>query len=459
MAKEKIYYECASCGYNSPRWLGKCPRCSEWNTFEERLSAPAATAGKEIKNAIVPTGDKPTLLKDVDEIVSERIFLNNPEFDRVLGGGVMPASVVLLAGDPGIGKSTLLLQSLCELTLQGYTVLYVSGEESKNQIKMRAVRLGVKQDKLLLMTETSLDKIMEQVEQLRPDFIAIDSIQTMYKAEHGSAPGSVPQIRECTSTLARYAKSNGCSIFLIGHVTKEGALAGPRVLEHMVDVVLYFEGDTQHEYRLLRSAKNRFGSVNELGVFQMTERGMETVENPSVTLLSSRASNISGSVVFCALHGSRPILVDLQALTSKSYLSIPRRTVNGTDQSRVTLLLAVLEKRAGKRLFDQDVYINVAGGLSISDPAADLAIIMAVVSSHENKTLCPNFTVMGEVGLCGEIRTIANAQRRINECERLGYNIILLPKAIKGRVKTTGKDTKLIFADTVSQALALGFDI
>lgn len=456
MAKEKIYYECTSCGNTSTRWLGKCPRCNAWNTFEEHKDEP--NVQKAVKNSIVPTGDKPSLLKDVEEVIAERIVLNNSELDRVLGGGIMPASVILLAGDPGIGKSTLLLQSLCQLTQLSYTVLYVSGEESKYQIKMRAVRLGVNQEKLLVMTETSLDKIMEVAEKLEPDFIAIDSIQTMYKVEHGSAPGSVPQIRECTSTLTRYAKSNACSVFLIGHVTKDGALAGPRVLEHMVDVVLYFEGDTQHEYRLLRAAKNRFGSVNELGVFQMTEKGMETVENPSVTLLNNRASNVSGSVVFCAMHGSRPILVDLQALSTKSFLNIPRRTVNGTDQSRVTLLLAVIEKRANKRLFDQDVYINVAGGLSISDPAADLALILAIVSSHENKVIPPNFTVMGEVGLCGEVRAITQAQRRINECERLGYTKIMLPKSLKGKVKSNTKDGKLIFVDTVSQALALAFE-
>lgn len=454
MAKDKIIFECSNCGYTSPKWLGKCTKCGAWNTFEE--VEQATTKPIEQKNKIISTNDTPTLLKDISDLKLERILLNNSELDRVLGGGIMPFSVILFAGDPGIGKSTLLLQTLCELTNKGYKVLYVSGEESKYQIKMRAVRLGVSQDKLLVMSETSMDTIMKTIENVKPDFVAIDSIQTMYRSDHSSAPGSVPQIRECTSELTRYAKSNQCSILLVGHVTKDGVLAGPRVLEHMVDVVLYFEGDKQHEYRLLRAAKNRFGSVNELGVFQMTEMGMETVENPSVALLNNRAANISGSVVFCALQGSRPILVDLQALTTKSYLSMPKRTVNGVDQSRISLLLAVIEKRANKKMFDQDVYVNVAGGLSISDPAADLAIIIAIISSYTNKTLDSSFTAMGEVGLCGEIRPITQAQRRIYECERLGYNKIMLPKVLKNKVKCS-ENTQLMFADTIAQALAIIF--
>lgn len=452
MAKDKTYFECTNCGYESPRWLGKCPRCNMWNTFEELESAIPERKQESIINN--ENADSPQLLSDINMDQQLRTLIGDNELDRVLGGGVMPGSVILLVGDPGIGKSTLLLQSLCSLTQKDQKVFYVSGEESKYQIKNRAERLGVDQSKLLLLSDTFLDRIMNHIEKIQPDFIAIDSIQTMYKSDHNSVAGSVPQIRECTNTLIRYAKENAASVFLIGHVTKDGTLAGPRILEHMVDVVLYFEGDKKHEFRLLRAAKNRFGSIDELGVFQMTERGMQAVDNPSMTLISSRASNISGSIVFCAIHGSRPILLDLQALTCKSYFAIPRRTVNGTDQSRVQLLLAVLEKRAGKRLYDQDVYINVAGGLSISDPASDLALIIAIASSFENKTLSQNFTAMGEVGLCGEIRAISQVQRRINECERLGYNKILLPKSQKHKVKaSTG--TELIFADTISQALVM----
>lgn len=452
MAKDKTYFECTNCGHESPRWLGKCPRCNMWNTFEELESASTEKKQESIINN--ENADSPQLLSDINIDQQSRILTGDNELDRVLGGGVMPGSVILLVGDPGIGKSTLLLQSLCSLTQKDQKVFYVSGEESKYQIKNRAERLGVDQSKLLLLSDTSLDRIMNHIEKIQPDFIAIDSIQTMYKSDHNSVAGSVPQIRECTNALIRYAKENAASVFLIGHVTKDGTLAGPRILEHMVDVVLYFEGDKKHEFRLLRAAKNRFGSIDELGVFQMTERGMQAVDNPSMTLISSRASNISGSIVFCAIHGSRPILLDLQALTCKSYFAIPRRTVNGTDQSRVQLLLAVLEKRAGKRLYDQDVYINVAGGLSISDPASDLALIIAIASSFENKTLPQNFTAMGEVGLCGEIRAISQVQRRINECERLGYNKILLPKSQKHKVKAS-IGTELIFADTISQALVM----
>lgn len=454
MAKEKTYFECLSCGYHSPRWLGKCPRCNSWNTFEEL--EPIAEAKENNIALLDENADTPQVLDDIDVDEKSRVLIRNSELDRVLGGGIMPGSVILLVGDPGIGKSTLLLQALCSLTEKNHKVIYVSGEESKYQIKSRAERLKVNQKSLLLLTDISLDRIMNHIEKIKPEFIAIDSIQTMYKSNHSSAAGSVPQIRECTNALIRYAKENSASIFLIGHVTKDGSLAGPRILEHMVDVVLYFEGDKKHEFRLLRAAKNRFGSIDELGVFQMSDRGMEAVENPSRTLISSRAANISGSIVFCAIHGSRPILLDLQALTCKSYFAIPRRTVNGADQSRVQLLLAVLEKRANKRLYDQDVYINVAGGLSISDPASDLALVIAIASSFENKTLPQNFTAMGEVGLCGEIRAISQIQRRINECERLGYNKILLPKSQKNRVKAS-EGTELIFADTISQALVLSF--
>jgi len=363
--------------------------------------------------------------------------------------------MVLVGGDPGIGKSTLLTQLAANLSRAGERVLYVSGEESARQIKLRAARLGITSG-LYVLAENALDAIEEKIRELQPDTAVIDSIQTVYRPEMASAPGSVSQIREGTSLIMRLCKETGTSVFLVGHVTKDGAIAGPRMLEHMVDVVLYFEGDRQQDYRLLRAVKNRFGSVNELGVFRMTGQGMQVVENPSEELLSHRSKGASGSTVFCGMEGSRPLLCDVQALTSPTYYGTPRRAVNGADSGRVAMLLAVLEKRAGQKTYNQDVYINVAGGLELSEPAADLALCVAVASSLRDKAVGAEIAVMGEVGLAGEVRTIPQCERRVSECARLGFTTIVAPRANARRIKAP-EGVRIIGVDTVAQALSVIF--
>lgn len=455
MAKEKTCYVCASCGYEAARWLGCCPECGEWNTFEERKPAPAALSKTAERAARYQNTKRAEAmpLSDIQTQPEPRVSTGNEELDRVLGGGLAPGSAILLGGDPGIGKSTLLLQTAASLSRR-MRVLYVSGEESAQQIKMRAIRIGVDKHGLYVLTENDVETILDKCQSIRPDVLMIDSIQTMVSEGSASAPGSVSQVRQSAGAIVRYAKETGVSVLLVGHVTKEGSLAGPRVLEHMVDAVLYFEGDRQHEYRLLRAVKNRFGSVNELGVFEMRADGMASVANPSESLLSQRARGASGSVVFCTLQGSRPILCDLQALAAKSFYAVPKRTVGGMDSSRVALLLAVMEKRAGKKLFDQDVYISVAGGLALSDPAADLAVCVAVASSLMGFTLPASLSVMGEVGLCGEVRPVAQAERRVAECVRLGFTQILLPKQnLKKLAPIPG--VTLTGVDTLMQALAV----
>lgn len=457
LAKEKTVFVCAACGYETPRWLGCCPDCGEWNTFEEQsrqpATAPAKAAARLAGTAGGAAASAARLLTEVQEAGEARVSTGNEELDRVLGGGLVEGSVTLLGGDPGVGKSTLLLQVAAQLS-ETRRVLYVSGEESARQIKMRAGRLAVRQDALYVLAETGMNAVLEQCAALQPHVLVVDSIQTMACEESTGAPGSVSQVRQSAASVIRYAKTTGTSVFLVGHVTKEGSLAGPRVLEHMVDTVLYFEGDRQHEYRLLRAAKNRFGSVNELGVFEMRKNGVYPVANPSETLLSQRARGAAGSVVFCAMQGSRPILCDLQALAAHSFYNIPRRAVGGVDSSRVALLLAVMEKRAGKKLFDQDVYVSVAGGLELSDPAADMAVCMAVASSLDNFQLSPSLCVMGEIGLCGEVRPIAQAERRVAECVRLGFTQVLLPKQnVKGLSHVTG--AQITGVDTLMQALAV----
>ena len=456
MAKEKTVYVCQSCGYEAARWLGCCPDCGEWNTFEERRSTPAPAPSKTAERAAkYQTARKSEIvaLSQVEDRQEPRSSTGNEELDRVLGGGLVTGSAILLGGDPGIGKSTLLLQVAGSLS-QRCRVLYVSGEESARQIKMRASRIGVPQDKLYVLAENDVESILEKCEGMQPDVLIIDSIQTMVSEDSASAPGSVSQVRESAAVLMRYAKTNGCAIILVGHVTKEGAIAGPRVLEHMVDVVLYFEGDYQHEYRLLRAVKNRFGSVNELGMFEMTGEGMMPVENASETLISHRASGASGSVVFCCMEGSRPMLVDLQALAAQSFYAVPRRTVNGADQARVALLLAVLEKRAGLRMYNQDVYVNVAGGLSLSEPAVDLPLCVAVASSLSDSPLPSDLAVMGEVGLTGEIRAITQMERRINECVRLGFRHIMCPTDSVKRLHLP-EGVELTPVKTLAQAITL----
>ncbi len=456
MPKDKICYACTVCGFESPRWAGKCPGCGAWNTMEETVAAVLSPEKAKAAKQRPGTGASAILLKDIPEDTTLRTSTGISELDRVLGGGIVEGGLMLIGGDPGIGKSTLLLQVCAHLCEGGRKVLYVSGEESARQIKMRANRLHIAVPGLYVLAENALDNVEEKLGQLSPDVMVVDSIQTMYRPEMASAPGSVSQIRECTSLLMRMAKETGTAIFLVGHVTKDGAIAGPRMLEHMVDVVLYFEGDRQQQYRLLRAVKNRFGSVNELGVFQMTEQGMEVVDSPSEELLSHRAKGASGSVVFCGLEGSRPLLCDVQALAAQSYFGTPRRTVNGADTGRVNLLLAVLEKRAGQKTYNQDVYINVAGGLELSEPAADLALCVAVASSLKDETVGAHVAVMGEVGLAGEVRGIPQCERRVAECQRLGFTTVVLPKANLTRMKVP-EGMKLIGVDTVMQAVSVLF--
>ena len=458
MPKARTLYICGDCGYESPKWAGRCPGCGAWNTMEETVAAPAPAAkaaGKIASNQRPGTGAQALLLKDIPENTALRTSTGISELDRVLGGGIVEGGLMLIGGDPGIGKSTLLLQVCDRLASEGQRVLYVSGEESARQIRLRARRLGVTSD-VYVLSENAMDAVEEKIRALQPDTAVIDSVQTMYRPEMSSAPGSVSQIRECTSLIMRLCKETGTSVFLVGHVTKDGAIAGPRILEHMVDVVLYFEGDRQQDYRLLRAVKNRFGSVNELGVFRMTGTGMQVVDNPSEELLSHRAKGASGSVVFCGMEGSRPLLCDVQALTSPTFYGTPRRAVNGADAGRIALLLAVLEKRANLRTYNQDVYINVAGGLELSEPAADLALCAAVASSLKDRAVGPDVAVMGEVGLAGEVRAVPQCERRISECARLGFTTLIVPKTSAGRVHAP-EEVKVIGVDTVAQALSILF--
>ena len=453
MAKSKTVYICCECGYETPRWLGRCPDCGSWNTLEEQESAPEQkTVEKKLRR---PPGNDAAALR-VDEIPDEAMARRScgiDELDRVLGGGVVDGSLVLVGGDPGIGKSTLLTQVCANMARGGATVLYVSGEESARQIKMRANRLGASGSGFFVLSENDMTTVEKRMEQLSPSVMVVDSIQTMYRPEMASAPGSVSQVRECASQLMRLAKVSGCSIFLVGHVTKEGSIAGPRVLEHMVDAVLYFEGDRQHQYRLLRAVKNRFGSVNELGMFEMASEGMIEVGNPSEALLSGRAHDASGCVVMAAMEGSRPLLTDVQALVATTVFGNPRRMAIGVDQGRLALLLAVMEKRAGFRLYDKDVYLNIAGGMTLTEPAADLALCAAVASSFKNVPICADWAVMGEIGLAGEVRAVPQADRRIAECTRLGFNRILLPKANLRSIRNVG-DVELCGVETVAEAIA-----
>ena len=457
MAKSKTVYVCSECGYETPRWLGRCPDCGSWNTLTEQESAPALRLEeKKLKRA--PGNDAEALR--IDRIPDESIARRScgiGELDRVLGGGVVDGSLILVGGDPGIGKSTLLTQVCANMANDGACVLYVSGEESARQIKMRANRLGAGGTGFYVLSENDMNTVEKRMEQLSPTVMIVDSIQTMYRPEIASAPGSVSQVRECASMLMRLAKVSGCSVFLVGHVTKEGSLAGPRVLEHMVDAVLYFEGDRQHQYRLLRAVKNRFGSVNELGMFEMASEGMIEVTNASEALLSERAHDASGCVVMAALEGSRPLLTDVQALVATTVFGNPRRMASGIDQGRLALLLAVMEKRANFRLYDKDVYINIAGGMTLNEPAADLALCAAIASSFRNRPIEPNWAVMGEIGLAGEVRAVSQAERRAAECARLGFRHILLPKA-NLRAFREGRESaeiELHGVETIAEAIAL----
>ena len=456
MAKEKTVYVCSACGYETPRWMGKCPGCNAWNTMEEQAPQASVSQAAPVKanKQRGGTGAKALRLDEIPEENAARASTGIGELDRVLGGGVVEGSLMLVGGDPGIGKSTLLLQVSEHLARQGARVLYISGEESARQIKMRARRLGVAADSLLILSENALDAAETRWVEIQPDYMIIDSIQTMYRPDMASAPGSVSQVRECASLLMRMAKTTGCAVFLVGHVTKEGAIAGTRILEHMVDVVLYFEGDRQHDHRILRAVKNRFGSVNELGLFEMHEKGMLPVANPSEMLLSERAKNVPGSCVIPAIEGSRPMLVDVQALALQTAYGTPRRTTNGFDAGRLALLLAVLEKRAGVSLFNQDVYVNVAGGLSLSEPAADLALCAAVASSVRDTCIPGDWAVMGEVGLAGEIRAVSQCERRLSECARLGFTSAVLPRENARHLKAP-EGMRVYGVETLAEALSI----
>lgn len=425
MAKEKIVYFCQSCGAESSKWMGQCPACKEWNTMvEEVVSAKKGT--KSISRQEIKA--KVTKLKDIETTQETRITTRIAELDRVLGGGIVSGSMILVGGDPGIGKSTLLLQVCRNLAEDGKSILYVSGEESLQQIKIRAERIGEFTDSLSLLCETNLDVIGEIVRRDMPQIVVIDSIQTMYNENVAAAPGSVSQVRESTGNLLQMAKGLGIAFFVIGHVTKEGVVAGPRVLEHMVDTVLYFEGDRHAAYRILRGVKNRFGSTNEIGVFEMHSSGLKEVENPSEFMLGGKPEGASGSVVACSMEGSRPILLEVQALVCHSNFGIPRRTAAGTDFNRVNLLMAVLEKRVGLQMGTCDAYVNIAGGIKMNEPAIDLGIVLALVSSYKNRPIDEKTICFGEVGLSGEVRAVNMAEQRVLEAKKLGFTTCILPE-------------------------------
>jgi DNA repair protein RadA/Sms len=424
MAKAKTVFACQTCGYQSPKWLGKCPDCSQWNTFAEERYEKATHPRSDLG---LGSKEDPASIHEITTAEEGRALTGIGEFDRVLGGGLVPGSVILIGGDPGIGKSTLLLQAFAAISQQDLTCLYVSGEESQRQIKMRAERLGIAAPNLLILSETSLERIIDHVKRIKPSVLVIDSIQTIFSSSIPSAPGSIAQVRESSGSIIVLAKKTGLTTFLIGHVTKDGAIAGPRILEHMVDTVLYFEGDRGHSFRILRAVKNRFGSTNEIGVFEMKEAGLKEVSNPSEIFLMERPLQVPGSAVVCSMEGTRPILVELQALVSRSFLAVPRRTTIGVDHNRVALLVAVLEKKMGAKLFDQDIFVNVAGGVQVDEPAVDLGIITAVASSQKEKVLDSKTIFFGEVGLAGEIRGITQAEARVKEAGKLGFERCILP--------------------------------
>lgn len=450
MAKGKaIVYFCQNCGYESGKWMGQCPGCKEWNTFVEEVidKKSVSSAGK----VAVHKAAEPTPISAIAAMDEKRETTKLSELDRVLGGGVVKGSLVLVGGDPGIGKSTLLLQVCKNLSDQNFSVLYVSGEESLQQIKIRAERIGTFTDNLQLLCETNLAAVREAIERKKPAYVVIDSIQTMYNEEIASAPGSVSQVRESTGVLMQLAKGLGITIFVVGHVTKEGVVAGPRVLEHMVDTVLYFEGDRHESYRILRAVKNRFGSTNEIGVFEMRNEGLAEVKNPSEYMLSGKPTGAPGSVVACSMEGTRPILLEIQALVCHSFFNNPRRTTAGADFNRLNLLMAVLEKRLGLQLSDCDAYVNIAGGLKMTEPAIDLGIVLALISSKKDLVIDDRTICFGEVGLSGEVRGVSMAEQRVQEACKLGFDTCILPKVCLGSVQKI-KGIKLIGVANVQEA-------
>jgi DNA repair protein RadA/Sms len=454
MPKAKTHFVCQSCGYQAPKWLGKCPGCQEWNTFAEERIIEEKIPERDLlglEAEAVPT--------PITEILPEergRLEIGIGEFDRVLGGGIVFGSVILVGGDPGIGKSTLLLQMMNCLASKGKRVLYISGEESLQQTKMRAERLGIFSEPLFVVSETSLEKILQDIQTLKPSAAVVDSIQTIYSSDLPTTPGSITQVREASSRLLYLAKHLSIPIFLVGHVTKEGFIAGPKVLEHMVDTVLYIEGEANHAFRILRSVKNRFGSTNEIGVFEMKDSGLVEVLSPSEFFLSERAQHTSGSVVMASIEGSRPILIELQALVIPTHFGVPRRTTQGVDPNRVSLLVAVMEKRLGMHLLNQDIFLNIAGGIKVEEPGIDLGVIASIASSLKNQTIDPELVVFGEVGLGGEVRGISQPEVRVKEASRLGFKRCLLPRQNQEKIKGA-KGIELIGARTVEDAIKIFF--
>ncbi len=451
MAKVKTQFLCSECGYVSPKFLGRCPNCGRWNTLvEERISEPK----NERKSRVSFEGksSKPQLISEVKMHEEPRVKTGMEELNRVLGGGVVDGSLVLIGGDPGIGKSTLLLQLSGQLAATDRDVLYVSGEESASQIKMRAERLQVNSERFYLYPETDMSNIRAVIEELHPQYVIIDSVQTMQEPDIDSAVGSVSKIREITAELMQIAKTNNITIFIVGHVTKGGAIAGPKILEHMVDTVLYFEGERHASYRILRGVKNRFGSTNEIGVFEMRREGLCEVENPSEFMLSGKPENAAGSVVACAMEGTRPMLMEIQALICRSNFGMPRRTAAGLDYNRVNLLMAVLEKRMGLPLSNYDAYVNIAGGIRMNEPAADLGIVMAIASSYKNKPIAEDTIVFGEVGLSGEVRAVSMPEQRVAEAKKLGFKTCIVPSVT---LKSIGKvdGIEVIGVSSVNQAM------
>jgi len=454
MAKTKTHFVCQSCGYQMPKWLGRCPGCQEWNTFVEERIIEEKQPERDLLG--LESSAIPVPLNEIKGEEKERLTIGMGEFDRVLGGGIVLGSLILVGGDPGIGKSTLLLQAMNQLAASGAKVLYVSGEESLQQTKMRANRLGVASAHLFVVSETSLEKILQDIQSFRPATVVVDSIQTIYSSDLPSTPGSIGQVREASSRLLYLAKHLGIPIFLIGHVTKEGFIAGPKVLEHMVDTVLYIEGDANQAFRILRAVKNRFGPTNEIGVFEMKDSGLVEVANPSEYFLSERVQHASGSVVMPCIEGSRPILIELQALVVPTHFGAPRRTAQGVDGSRISLMAAVMEKRLGLPLLSHDIFVNIAGGMKVEEPGVDLGIIASIASSFRDKLIDPETVVFGEVGLGGEVRGISQPEVRVKESSRLGFKRCLLPKQNQDKMKGI-KGIELIGVRTIQEATKILF--
>lgn len=446
--KQKTVYLCSDCGYESPKWYGKCPSCGAWNTLSEYKVKPE-TATRGVLTAPERGQNKPVLLTEIDSATESRFQSGIGELDRVLGGGAVHGSFVLVGGEPGIGKSTLLLQ-MCQEMCRTAKVLYVSGEESLRQIKLRASRLGIRSAQLFVLAETDMDEIVHETDLLEPDILIIDSIQTVYRRDLTAAPGGTTQIKECAMSLMQYAKRHSVTIFIVGHVNKEGTLAGPKILEHMVDCVLYFEGEQTGPFRCLRAAKNRFGSTNEIGVFEMSDRGLMEVQNPSAAMLAGHPTDASGNCIACVMEGSRPLLAEVQALVAKTQFGVPRRTAAGVDYNRMVLLLAILEKRAGLFLSGSDAYVNVVGGMRLDEPAADLPMVLAITSSFRDKPLPEGVMSFGEVGLTGELRAVSCAAQRIWEGYRLGFHTCVMPVQEIGDVP---KQMNVVQVKTIQEAL------